>query len=126
MDISALLLPGAQKLAAAMLSDAWTTTRDAIAGHWGRGSHKVAEEAVADLEDSRAQALALFPATGPEQQPLLQAFLAGYLAALARTAPDRLEILADPAPVIKASTLMSGRADKVVQIGGDVSGGVHM
>jgi hypothetical protein len=133
MDISALLLPGAQNLATAMLSDAWTNTRDAIARHWGRGSRKKAEEAVAELEDSRSRALALFPDPGPDRELLVQAFIAGYLAALARTEPDRLQALAglEPGAVPLTSpavvgNLASGIADRVVQISGDVRGGVHM
>ncbi len=84
MDISTLLLPGAQKLAQAMLGDAWNLTRDAIARRWGRGDHAAAEAAATELDNSRENALALF-GSGQADEAQLNAFIAGYLAALART-----------------------------------------
>lgn len=59
MDISTLLLPGAQKLGQAMLGDAWNLTRDAIARRWGRGDRAAAEAAATELDDSRENALAV-------------------------------------------------------------------
>lgn len=133
MDISALLMPGAQGLATAMLSDAWTATRDAIARLWGRGNHDDAAEASRELEDSRTRALELFSASDGDRQALVQAFLAGYLAALGRTDPERVEaltsVVSDPQPVegtAKVGNLNQGRVDKLVQIDGNVRGGVHM
>jgi hypothetical protein len=38
MDLSAIITPAAQRLATAMLGDAWTAARDAIARRMGRGS----------------------------------------------------------------------------------------
>ncbi|ACU71417.1 hypothetical protein Caci_2499 [Catenulispora acidiphila DSM 44928] len=152
MDLSTLLLPGAQNLATAMLSDAWTATRDAVARRWGRGDHAATKQAAAELDDSRTQALALFPASAgvdavvpaAADPALLQAFLAGYLAALARTDPGRLPALfsltAQPgqqAAAAAARNVNYGEVerlvqvdaesiDKLVQIDGDVQGGFHM
>ena len=130
MDISTLILPGAQKLAQAMLSDAWNLTRDAVARRWGRGNHAAIETAAAELDDSREQALALFGG-GQADEGQLNAFIAGYLAALARTEPGRvydlvsLESVPRPSEVT-VGNLNTGQVAKLAQVDGDVHGGVHM
>lgn len=130
MDISTLLLPGAQKLAQAMLGDAWNLTRDAIARRWGRGDRADAAKAATELDDSREQALALF-GSGQVDEVQLTAFIAGYLAALARTEPGRVHDLAnlEPAPrpsEVTAGNINTGQVTKLAQVDGDVHGGVHM
>ncbi len=131
MDLSALLLPGAQKLATAMLGDAWTLTRDAIARRWGRGDVDATDKAVAELDDSRSQALELFGRDLGNER-LMNAFLAGYVAALARTQPERVDALVslDLEPGLPAGgtvgNVNTGRVGKLVQIDGDVRGGIHM
>src|SRR5260221_8728792 len=92
MDLSALLLPGAQKLATAMLGDAWTLTRDAIARRWGRGDVDATDKAVAEPDDSRSQGLESFGRDLGNER-LMNAFLAGYVAAFARTQPESADAL---------------------------------
>ncbi|WP_194890891.1 hypothetical protein [Catenulispora pinisilvae] len=130
MDISTLLLPGAQKLAQAMLGDAWNMTRDALARRWGHGDRAVAEAAAKELDDSREHALALF---GSEQadEAQLNAFIAGYLAALTRTEPERIHDLVnlEPAPSsseVTIGNINTGQVAKLAQVDGDVHGGLHM
>jgi hypothetical protein len=130
MDISTLLLPGAQKLAQAMLGDAWNLTRDAVARRWGRGDRAAAKAAAAELDDSREYALALFGG-GQADEAQLNAFIAGYLAALARTEPERVRDLAnlEPAPrpsEVTIGNINTGEVAKLAQVDGDVHGGVHM
>lgn len=130
MDISTLLLPGAQKLAQAMLSDAWNLTRDAVARRWGRGDRSAAKAAAAELDDSRQHALALF-GSEPADEAQLNAFIAGYLAALARTAPERVHDLVNLEPASRPSevtigNINTGQVAKLAQVDGDVHGGLHM
>ncbi|MEZ0115163.1 hypothetical protein ABH920_009198 [Catenulispora sp. EB89] len=130
MDVSTLLLPGAQKLAQAMLGDAWTLTRDALARRWGRGERAAVEAAAIELDDSRQHALALFGG-GQVDEAQLNAFIAGYLAALARNEPERVRDLANLEPASRPSELTvgninAGQVAKLAQIDGDVHGGVHM
>lgn len=130
MDISTLLLPGAQKLAQAMLGDAWNLTRDTLARRWGRGDRAVAAKAATELDDSREHALALFGG-GQVDEAQVAAFVAGYLAALARTEPERLHDLAnlEPAPgpsEVTVGNINTGQVTKLAQVDGDVHGGVHM
>jgi len=126
MDLSTLLMPGAQKLATAMLSDAWTATRDAIARHWGRGDRAETAKAVAELDASREQALAAFDSPHPDER-LLQAFLAGYLAALTGSDPERLQVL-QSLNVTPASgstfTVHDAKIENLVQAGRDITGKV--
>jgi len=130
MDISTLLLPGAQKLAQAMLGDAWNMTRDALSRRWGRGDRAAASTVATELDDSREHALALF-GSGQAHEAQLTAFIAGYLAALARSEPERLHDLAnlEPAPrpsEVTVGNINTGQVTKLAQIEGDVHGGVHM
>ena len=131
MDFSALLLPGAQKLATAMLGDAWAVTRDALARRWGHGDRATTAEATAELDDARSGAIANFGADQADQR-LLNAYLAGYLAAMLRAHPDRGEALLSmtqdfaPPAVGRAGNVNSGRVEKLVQVDGDLHGGVHM
>jgi hypothetical protein len=130
MDLSALLLPGAQNLVTAMLGDAWTSTRDAIARRWGKGDKTSTDQAVAELDDSRSQAIALFAAGEPDER-LLEAFVAGYLAAIVRARPDRVEAIIELGAASQPGSARggnhnSGRVGKLVQIDGDVDGGIRM
>ncbi|MEY9858516.1 hypothetical protein ABH935_004131 [Catenulispora sp. GAS73] len=130
MDISTLLLPGAQKLAQAMLGDAWNLTRDALARRWGRGDRAATEKAATELDNSRERALALF-GSGQTDEALLNAFIAGYLAALAHGEPERVHDLVnlDPAPrpsEVTVGNINTGQVAKLAQVDGDVHGGLHM
>jgi len=108
MDISTLLLPRAQKLAQAMLGNAWNLTCDALARRWGRGD-RAAEAAAAELDDSRERALALFGSQADDAQ--LSAFIARYIAALARTEPERVHGLANLEPVSGPSGVRTGTGE---------------
>ncbi|WP_194904205.1 hypothetical protein [Catenulispora rubra] len=130
MDVSALLLPGAQKVATAMLGDAWNATRDAIARRWGRGDKQAVDKVAADLEVSRTRVLALAGGDAPDER-LLTAYWMGYLAGVANDHPDWLETLADVVTP-QAGTprtggiVNTGEIGKFVKIDGDVNGGLRM
>lgn len=93
MDLSTVLMPGAQSLASAMLGDAWTATRDVIARRWGRGGRAERTEAEAHLEASRARANLLVAGADDagERNRILVAYWIGYLAALLDERPDLSE-----------------------------------
>jgi len=109
MDISTLLLPRAQKLAQAMLGNAWNLTYDALARRWGRGDRAAEAAAAAELDDSRERALALFGSQADDAQ--LSAFIARYIAALARTEPERVHDLANLEPVSGPSGVRTGTGE---------------
>jgi hypothetical protein len=132
MDLGALLMPGAQNIVTAMLGDAWTTTRDAIARRWGRGDDSATELAVAELDDSRSQALSLFSGQSLDEQ-IMRGFVAGYLAAAMRDRPERVDAIRAltegrllDGDVGRGGNHNTGQVTKLVQIDGNVEGGVHL
>jgi hypothetical protein len=129
MDLSAMLLPGAQKVATAMLGDAWTATRDAIARRWGKGDKKAVDKVTSDLEVSRTQALSLIDG-GSSDERLLTVFWMGYLAGIASEHPDWLAELVEPVPVSTASETVGianyGKIGNLVKVDGDIHGGFRM
>jgi hypothetical protein len=130
MDISAMLLPGAQKVATAMIGDAWTVTRDAIARRWGKGDKKAEDKAATELEVSRTRALALIDGGEPDER-LLTAYWLGYLAGVANDHPEWLEALSDVSVqrgelARTAGFVNTGTVEKLVQVEGGVHGGLQM
>ena len=134
MDLSTVLMPGAQSLASAMLGDAWATARDAIARRWGRAGRAEVAEAEAHLEASRARANALVAGTedAGERDRMLVAYWVGYLAALLDERPDLSEAVAAlrPAPaagIVGSANVQNSNSGTVhgsVVQARDVSGGV--
>ncbi len=131
MDLSTVLMPGAQNLAASMLTDAWVAMRGAIARKWGRGDASAEQRMEAQLDAVRTDGLALIglPAgadssgrSAETQQQVLAAYCAGYLRGLLEQRSDLVEALALPAalggrPVEDGSSVQS-RISQVVH--GDV------
>lgn len=134
MDLSTVLMPGAQSLASAMLGDAWSATRDAIARRWGRGGRAELAKAEAHLEASRARANALVSgaADPAERDRILVAYWIGYLAALLDERPDLGEaISALRAPAAgpgggDVHNSNSGTVHGALVQARDISGGVHL
>jgi hypothetical protein len=128
-----MLMPGAQSLASAMLGDAWSATRDAIARRWGRAGRAELTEAQAHLEASRARANTLVAGTAdPAQRDrILVAYWIGYLAALLDERPDLGEAISSLRPAPAAAPRgdvhnnTSGTVNGSVVQARDISGGVN-
>jgi hypothetical protein len=129
VDLSAMLMPGVQKVVSAVLGDAWIATRDLLARRLGRNDDD-AEQVARELEVSRSASLAPFAGGEPDRS-----FVEGFwYCQLARWSDERaglLEVLGElaagtarPAPVM--SIVNSGTAEKLVQNIGDIHGGVTM
>lgn len=110
MDPAALVLPGAQSLVTAVLTDAWETVRSGLARTWARrhtdrhtGTSVVAadapdaaaiEHAGRELDSARTQALEL-AGHGDEasRAARMELFWAGYLAGQLAARPELAEAL---------------------------------
>jgi hypothetical protein len=130
MDLSALVLPGTQQLLAAMMGDAWSTARDAIARRLGRDGRAEAAQAATALDASRTRVLA---AHADGRDDLTLAYCAGYLEGLLAGRPDLdLAQLLEALPGTRAEegpqqvgNYNSGTVGKLLQVDGDIHGGVR-
>ena len=105
MDLSTLVVPGAQSVASAILTDAWNTARAALARAWNRsaangqgsgGETERGEQASTDLDLACRQSLELAAdGSADECEARLKLYWAGYLAAATQAHPELLEVLAD-------------------------------
>lgn len=131
MDVSSVVLPGAQSLVAAMLGDAWTSVRSALARRWGRGVAEQTGAAEQRLDEGRLQALAL-AGDGPDQRARLELFWAGYLAGLLAERPDLAsmmhELAAGPRAEVRSQTHNSntGTVHGNLLQAGDVDGNITL
>lgn len=128
MDLSGLVMPGTQHLVAAMMGDAWSAARDAIARRVGRGDNAEEERAITALDASRARVLAA-QAGGRDDLTLM--YCAGYIEGLLAGRPDLADlrdILPAPDDDVPArggvGNYNSGRVGKLLQVDGDIHGGV--
>lgn len=113
-----------------MLGDAWNATRDAIARRWGKGDKQAVDKAAAELDVSRARVLALADGGVPDER-LLTAYWMGYLAGIANDHPEWLEAVVEVGMPHSATPrtggiVNTGQVGKLVQIDGDVHGGIQM
>lgn len=96
MDPTTLVMPGAQSLVTAILTDGWAQVRDTLANLWTRHRSVAALDNPAALASSRqewdsarGQSLALpNHGTDEERRDRMQAFWAGYLAGQLAARPD--------------------------------------
>jgi hypothetical protein len=151
VDPTSLVLPGAQSLVAAVLSDTWEQARSALARLWARrhpgpvgtnpdtGAEPDAgavERAARELDAVREQAIEL-AGQGDEaaRAARMQLFLAGYLAGqlaarpeLAETVRTLPDLLAAGAPDPRYGGVFTINAEKVsgsIAQARDIQGGVH-
>lgn len=137
MDLSTVLMPGAQNLATAMLTDAWVAMRGAIARRWGRGDASAEQHMETQLDAVRTDGLALIgmPATADSpgeaagaQQQVLAAYCAGYLRGLLEQRSDLVEALALPSAPgsqpVEGGTSVRSRVSQVVH--GDVHAAISV
>ena len=132
MDVSSLIIPGAQAFVKAVLTDGWDLARAALARRWSKHGAISQEAAEKDLEAGHqlAQQVA---GTTENQRAVLEAYWAGYLAGLAAGHDDLLaairELGADHAVAPQSSTASNtntGQVGTLVQTSGDVHGGISI
>jgi hypothetical protein len=89
-----VILPGAQSLVNAILTDGWAQLRSKLASRWSKDAHSGQDDAEQRLEVGYSQSLAL-AGEGDERQARLEAYWAGYLAALLAERPGLLGAIRD-------------------------------
>jgi hypothetical protein len=89
-----VILPGAQSLVNAILTDGWAQLRSKLASRWGKDAHTGQDDVEQRLEAGHSQSLALAGA-GDDRRLRLEAYWAGYLAALLAERPSLLESILD-------------------------------
>jgi hypothetical protein len=130
MDMSTVLLPGAQNLASAMLTDAWSAIRGVIARKWARGDETSTSRMETELDAVRADAIAVSQAAGSDansssgqRQRELAFYWAGYLRRLLEERPDLAEVIASlPAADMQGHTTVSVERGSAQVVHGDVHG----
>lgn len=146
MDLIAVVTPGAQSLATAILTDSWNQARTALARLWAhRRSTAPApdlaalERAGAELDIARNQAITV-AGNGPEseQASRMELFWIGYLAGQLAAHPELSEAVqalpevlgAGLAPAALSGTVnnktISGTVHGSAIQAGDVSGGINI
>lgn len=127
MDVSSLILPGAQSLVTSILTDGWTQARATLARRWSKHGSISQEAAEKELEAGHQIAQQVAEATD-EHRAVLQAYWAGYLAGLAKGHGDLLDAIRelsaarDAAPGSSTSyNTNTGQAGTLLQTTGDIS-----
>lgn len=129
MDLDTVILPGAQSLMTAMLTDAWTSVRAAFARRWGRDAEH-GTELERRLDDARERALVLAgQEDDDDREGRLQAFWAGYLAGLLAERPELAgalqELIAGLRPADGVRNSNTGTVRGHLVQARDVSGGIE-
>jgi hypothetical protein len=134
MDLTTMVMPGAQSLVTAVLTETWTQTRSAVAKLWARrqpaaDGHAYADPAPAAIEQAgreldvaREQALEL-AGTGSEsdREARMQLFWAGYLAGQLAARPELATTLAELPALLGAGKPTS----QTTNVHNTISGTVH-
>jgi hypothetical protein len=92
VDALSVVLPGAQSLVSAILTDGWSQVRGALARRWskkGSISQDVAEQRL----DAGHENSLLVVGGGEDRRALLEAYWAGYLAGMAADRADLLDVI---------------------------------
>lgn len=125
-----VVLPGAQTLVTAILTDGWTRVRTALAHRWSRQTDEPQSDIEHRLDAAHTQASEMTADHGDSEQALLRAYWAGYLAAALAERPALLDLVRDlrgtltaPDTTASVQNVNSGTATTVVQ-GRDFSGGI--
>lgn len=116
MDPASLIMPGAQSLVAQILSDGWVQVRQWLSLRLGHQDGGGAGDLEGRLDMANAQADALPVPETASRRAILEAYWAGYLAALVGEHPELTGALAELAA--------SGGQLSVGQSGNSVSGTV--
>jgi hypothetical protein len=149
MDATTLVMPGAQSLVTAVLTDTWNQARAALANRWAR-RHPAAdgrahadpepaaiEQAARELDVARQQSLDLAGSgSDADREARMRLFWAGYLAGQLAARPELATALADlPAlfgagkPASQTTNVhnsFSGKSTGTVVQAGDIQGGINI
>jgi len=125
MDLSAILLPGAQNLVSAMLGDTWSAARSALSHVWARGDSDRTHAMEQELDEVRAETLDL-RGHGPLDDATAQqivTYCAGYLRHLVLERPDVVAALqALPTATIAGRDAVTVTGGAAQVINGDITG----
>lgn len=119
--VTSALIPSAQSLVTAMLTDGWAQVRDALVRRWSRRTGEAPADVERRLDTARQQAEDL-----GEDEAVHRAYWAGYLAAVLAERPALLDVIRDlPGPPDRPDVhnTNSGTATTLVQAR-DVHGGI--
>jgi hypothetical protein len=116
--VTSALVPSAQSLATAILTDGWARVRDALAYRWSRQTGEARDDVERRLDTARRQAEGL---GGGEA--VQRAYWAGYLAAVLAERPDLLDAVRGLADGAAVHNTNSGTATTLIQAR-DIQGGV--
>ena len=141
-----MVMPGAQSLVTAVLTDSWGQVRSALSRVWAKHHRDsgvtnpdptALSAAHAELDLAKEQALAV-AGQGPESERAdrMQLFWAGYLAGQLAARPELADAIrglpallelrpATPAILVTTNTSISGTVHGDVAQTGDVSGGIR-
>jgi hypothetical protein len=124
MDSAVLVLPGAQALVSQILSEGWAHARAWLVRRLGHADGAERSDAAkSDLErrmdTAHAQATALTAAEAVPPRAILEAYWAGYLAALIGERPEFASVLAELAA---SSNRPADKGTVVNSVTGTVSG----
>lgn len=119
--VTAALVPSAQSLVTAILTDGWAHVRGALARRWSRQTGEAAGEIEGRLDAAHVQAEGL-----GEERAVQCAYWAGYLAGVVGQRPDLLDAVRDLPRAPDVHNTNSGTVTTLVQardIGGDITFG---
>ena len=129
MDVSSLIVPGAQSLVSSILADGWAQARTALARRWSQRGAVSQQTAEMELDKGRELSEHIDP-DGDDRRRLLETYWTGYLAGLAAGHADLLEAIRDLShehtPVAQEPTVHNsntGAVGTLVQTR-DVHGGI--
>jgi hypothetical protein len=134
MDLTMLVMPGAQSLVTSILTDTWGQTRTAIAKLWARKrsasglsayaepDRAAIEDASRELDAARQQALEL-AGSGSESDRAarMQLYWAGYLAGQLAARPELSDVLAQLPALLGGGAQIS----QTTSVHNTISGTVH-
>ena len=118
MDPASFVLPGAQSLVTEILSDGWAQARAWLAQRWSRHTGTSQADLERRLDDAREQSASFFAA----DRAALEAYWAGYLAALIGEHPGLAASLRESRPGV--SNTVSGTVTGNVIQAGTIEGGI--
>lgn len=94
MDPLSIVVPGAQSLVSAILTDGWAQVRGALARRWSNRGSISQGDAEHRLDTGHEQSLVV-AGDGEDRHARLEAYWAGYLAGLAADHADILDAIRD-------------------------------
>ena len=116
--VTSALIPSAQSVVTAILSDGWAHVRDALARRWSRQTGEPRAEIVSRLDAARGQSEGL-----GDDEAVHRAYWAGYLAAVLAEHPDLLDTVRGLHQRPDVHNANSGTATTLVQAH-DIHGGI--